>query len=212
MSTRSNIAIRNADGSVTSIYCHWDGYPTNNGKILLRAYKTPTKIARLIKCGAISSLRDRLFVRKPYSVSKSADGTIPASEIIKSREREAVVAYSRDRHENWEYCKPTTYANEEEWRKGDLEEWGYLYKDGSWFVVDCHCKTEDRKIVPLTKSYIEDYDKSEKAEVLRYTYQNSEKPFTDADLRDKFAIRKKMKDSLLADGVLVKTKGGYAVR
>ena len=197
MSTRSNIAIRNADGSVTSVYCHWDGYPTNNGKILLRSYKTPTKVARLVKGGAISSLRDSLFTRKPHSFDKPAEGV--------------TVSYSRDRKEDWDFCKPTNYANEDEWRTGDLEEWGYLFKDGSWFVVDCHCKTEDRKIVPLTKSYIEDYDKSEKAEYLRYLYKDAEKPFTDADLRNKFAIRKKMKNALISDGVLVKTKGGYSV-
>ena len=197
MSTRSNIAIRNADGSVTSVYCHWDGYPTNNGKILLRSYKTPTKVARLVKGGAISSLRDSLFTRKPHSFDKPAEGV--------------TVSYSRDRNEDWDYCKPTTYANEEEWRKGDLEEWGYLFKDGSWFVVDCHCKTEDRKIVPLTKSYIEDYDKSEKAEYLRYICKGSKKPVTSADLRDKFCIRKKMKNALVSDGVLVRTKGGYSV-
>lgn len=197
MSTRSNIAIRNADGSVTSVYCHWDGYPTNNGKILLRSYKTPTKVTRLVKGGAISSLRDSLFTRKPHSFDKPAEGV--------------TVSYSRDRHEDWDYCKPTTYASEEDWRTGDLEEWGYLYKDGSWFVVDCHCKTEDRKIVPLTKSYIEDYDKSEKAEYLRYICKGSEKPVTSADLRDKFCIRKKMRDALISDGVLVRTKGGYSV-
>ena len=197
MSTRSNIAIRNADGSVTSVYCHWDGYPTNNGKILLRSYKTPTKVARLIKGGAISSLRDSLFTRKPHSFDKPAEGV--------------TVSYSRDRKEDWDFCKPTTYASEEDWRTGDLDEWGYLFKDGSWFVVDCHCKTEDRKIVPLTKSYIEDYDKSEKAEYLRYLYKDAEKPFTDADLRNKFSIRKKMRDALISDGVLVKTKGGYSV-
>ena len=197
MSTRSNIAIRNADGSVTSVYCHWDGYPTNNGKILLRSYKTPTKVARLVKGGAISSLRDSLFTRKPHSFDKPAEGV--------------TVSYSRDRNEDWDYCKPTNYANEEEWRTGDLEEWGYLFKDGSWFVVDCHCKTEDRKIVPLTKSYIEDYDKSEKAEYLRYICKGSKKPVTSADLRDKFCIRKKMKNALVSDGVLVRTKGGYSV-
>ena len=32
MSTRSNIGIINADGSVTAIYCHNDGYPSGVGK------------------------------------------------------------------------------------------------------------------------------------------------------------------------------------
>ena len=178
MSTRSNIAVCNADGSVASIYCHWDGYPTNNGKILLRSYKTESKVRRLLSGGGISTLCD----------------TIKGTTFYRKED-----------------CMPTPYDSEEDWRTGDLEEWGYLFKEGSWFVVDCHCKTQDRKIVPLTKSYIEDYDKSEKTQYLRYIYKDAEKPFTDADLRDKFAIRKKMRDALISDGVLVRTKGGYSV-
>ena len=36
MSTRSNIAIKRKNGTVESIYCHWDGYLSYNGKILLK--------------------------------------------------------------------------------------------------------------------------------------------------------------------------------
>ena len=38
MATRSNIGIVNEDDSITAIYCHWDGYPEHNGKILLNHY------------------------------------------------------------------------------------------------------------------------------------------------------------------------------
>ncbi len=31
MATRSRIAIENQDGSVTSVYCHWDGHIETNG-------------------------------------------------------------------------------------------------------------------------------------------------------------------------------------
>ncbi len=34
MSTRSRIAIENVDNTVTSIYCHFDGYVSHNGDIL----------------------------------------------------------------------------------------------------------------------------------------------------------------------------------
>jgi len=40
MATRSNIGIVNEDGSVTGIYCHWDGYPENN--------KVTTKVGKLV--------------------------------------------------------------------------------------------------------------------------------------------------------------------
>jgi len=36
MATRSRIAIENQDGTVTSIYCHFDGYLSGVGKLLKR--------------------------------------------------------------------------------------------------------------------------------------------------------------------------------
>jgi hypothetical protein len=38
MSTRSRIAIENQNGSVTSIYCHFDGYISGVGKTIKRIY------------------------------------------------------------------------------------------------------------------------------------------------------------------------------
>ncbi len=32
-----------SDGIIKSIYCHWDGYPSNNGKILLEHYNSQEK-------------------------------------------------------------------------------------------------------------------------------------------------------------------------
>ena len=41
MGTRSRIGIRNADDSVDSIYCHWDGYPDHNGRLLVTDIEMP---------------------------------------------------------------------------------------------------------------------------------------------------------------------------
>lgn len=60
MSTRSRIGIRRKDGSIESIYCHWDGYLSNNGKILFRSYQDINKIEELLDLGNISSLSDEL--------------------------------------------------------------------------------------------------------------------------------------------------------
>ena len=38
MATRSRIAIEKQDGTVDSIYCHWDVYLSHNGKILFNHY------------------------------------------------------------------------------------------------------------------------------------------------------------------------------
>ena len=45
MGTRSTIGLEYPDGTVRGIYCHWDGYPDNNGKILVEHYTTPEKIS-----------------------------------------------------------------------------------------------------------------------------------------------------------------------
>lgn len=56
MATRSNIGIELSNGEVEFIYCHWDGYIENNGKILYNHYNDLSKIEELIDLGAISSL------------------------------------------------------------------------------------------------------------------------------------------------------------
>lgn len=144
MSTRSNIAIKNADGSVISIYCHWDGYPTNNGRILLEHYKDEGKVRQLVSLGAISSLGKSVLPTGKHTKEK--------------REPDVVLAYNRDCHEDWDYVKPNVYKSEEDWRLGDLEEWAYLFKDGNWYVIDCHCSANERRIVPLDEKYIVEYE------------------------------------------------------
>lgn len=57
MSTRSNIAIKEKDDSVTVSYCHHDGYPEYTGKILLEHYNTEEKARALIKSGPIRLLK-----------------------------------------------------------------------------------------------------------------------------------------------------------
>jgi hypothetical protein len=56
MGTRSTIALEYADGSVGQVYCHWDGYLSNNGKILLNSYQDPFKVRDLLDEGDMSSL------------------------------------------------------------------------------------------------------------------------------------------------------------
>lgn len=56
MATRSTIALEYADGTVGQIYCHWDGYLENNGRILLNDYKDPFKVRELLDGGDTSNL------------------------------------------------------------------------------------------------------------------------------------------------------------
>lgn len=60
MSTRSNIGMVSKDGkSAQVIYCHSDGYPSYNGKILLEHYQDEKKIKQLIKLGTFLTLDPR---------------------------------------------------------------------------------------------------------------------------------------------------------
>lgn len=56
MSTRSNIAIEGADGSIKVIYCHFDGYLEHVGKILHENYKTTVLVDTLVSGGDMSAL------------------------------------------------------------------------------------------------------------------------------------------------------------
>ena len=56
MGTRSTIALEFADGTVEQVYCHWDGYLSNNGQILARHYMDPFKVKELVALGGFSSL------------------------------------------------------------------------------------------------------------------------------------------------------------
>lgn len=64
MATRSRISMQMENGSIESIYCHWDGYPSNNGNLLLNHYTKEEKIKELISLGHISSLRENVHPKE----------------------------------------------------------------------------------------------------------------------------------------------------
>ena len=105
MATRSRIAIENQDGTVTSIYCHHDGYLSGVGKLLKEYYTTQPKVEALIELGDISAL----------------DMTPISTE-----------AYARDRGEN---LNQSTDKDVETFFNGSIEQYGYLFtKDNRWLV------------------------------------------------------------------------------
>ena len=120
MATRSRIAIENEDGTVTSIYCHWDGYPENNGKLLLEHYQDRKKTQKLIDLGSISYLAPDV---------EPGDGVVHSFEMPTTG---IVVAYHRDRGEEHQNCE---HRDSEEFFNSDIEEYGYLLtKEGEWLV------------------------------------------------------------------------------
>ena len=55
MGTSSMIGVYNKeDGSVTATYCHYDGYLSYNGRLLMQSYNTPVvynSVETFLKCG-----------------------------------------------------------------------------------------------------------------------------------------------------------------
>ena len=52
MVTRSMIGKLEADGTVTAIYCHWDGYPESVGLMLMKHYRDVAKIDAMMAADA----------------------------------------------------------------------------------------------------------------------------------------------------------------
>jgi len=97
MSTKSLIALENADGTVTSIHCHWDGKPSNNGRLLLDYYNQREYVERLLRLGSISSLRKRIEPVGQHSFNEPEEGV--------------TVAYHRDRGDAWDCVKPAVFKS-----------------------------------------------------------------------------------------------------
>ena len=118
MATRSTISIKeiNAFGNeqYKTIYCHWDGYPSHNGAILLEHYTDEEKVKKLISLGDLSALRPNVEPTESHSFDNPQE--------------DVVIAYHRDRGE--ELCINTSYTKK--YIKG--EEYDYLFEDGVWKV------------------------------------------------------------------------------
>ena len=67
MATRSYIGKRLPNGDIKAIYCHWDGYPEHNGRILVEHYKDSAKVEKLIKLGALSILGEEIGRKQDFN-------------------------------------------------------------------------------------------------------------------------------------------------
>jgi len=85
MSTRSRIAVKLDDKNIKSIYCHWDGYPSNNGRLLYKHYNSKVLALKLIMLGDLSILDKSPECPEGHSYDNKVDGF--------------TVAYGRDRNE-----------------------------------------------------------------------------------------------------------------
>ena len=133
MGTRSTIAIEYSNGAIEQVYCHWDGYLSNNGKILLDHYMDPYKLRSLIDLGSLSSLRPEIGVQHPFATPPR----FATPEWTEHREKYGNMCtfYGRDRGES--NTEANIYISRDDYLlSNNKEEYDYLFVNGKWYVSD----------------------------------------------------------------------------
>lgn len=149
MATRSTIALEYPNGEIRQIYCHWDGYLSNNGKILVESYNDAGKVNELMDLGSLSSLNAEIGVKHPFDAPEF--GT-PEYDKFKETYGNMCFAYGRDRGE--EDTDAQKYKNFDDYCSNFHEEdYNYILRnDGVWYVKSFN----DQGFVPLVEAIIEE--------------------------------------------------------
>ena len=124
MGTRARIGLELSDGSILSVYHHWDGYPEWLGRILNTHYNSRSLAEELIDGGDMSSC---------WTDSRwddSADGSYGPE-------------YYSQRGED---CPPRLDADLCEYLlPGNSEEYAYVFRNGDWVCYNMH-QFDDSKL------------------------------------------------------------------
>jgi len=116
MSTRSFIGKLLPDGKIKSVYCHWDGKPSHNGKILKEHYTDETKIDTLLDLGSLEVLDKEIGNKLGKFTAR--DGQC--------------IFYGRDKEKD--NTGPVIYSDIETWvsSRSQLSKWLYLWDGKEW--------------------------------------------------------------------------------
>ena len=122
MSTRAMIGIENEDGTVTSIWTHWDGYPEHHGPILLEHYNTAEKVRELLALGDLSVLGKEIGEKHSFNERHG--------DLRQDKWNNWCLSYLRDRGEN---C-PSSNHTMADWPE-ERQDYDYLFnRRGIWMV------------------------------------------------------------------------------
>lgn len=121
MSTKSNIGVRNTDGTVEYIYCHFDGYPEHNGKILTENYTNINRVNELLKLGDLSVLGKFIGEKQDFD----------------NRVRDYCLAYGRDRGETGVSSSTSTLEN---LLSNTTIDYVYIFDGDYWECYDTNTK------------------------------------------------------------------------
>jgi hypothetical protein len=149
MGTRSTIALEFADGSVSQVYCHWDGYLDHNGAILKEHYSDPFKLQQLIDQGDLSSLRPNVGEKHAFSQFELRAEEVAGYKLLTE---DMCTFYARDRGEELNVRR---YKDSDEYFDTcQQEEYDYILRnvDGvaTWFV---RCYATDGVWATIPEAY-----------------------------------------------------------
>ena len=138
MSTRSNIAALQSDGSVKVIYCHFDGYVDDVGELLANHYTDPAKVDELIELGDISLLGKEIGEQQDFSDRETHN-------------KDWTIAYGRDRGDS--NVEAITLLNVDEFisitHEDNMIAYFYLFANGEWTVY-----SDDLVVSPVKLSEV----------------------------------------------------------
>jgi hypothetical protein len=145
MATRSSISIRNVDGTYTGIYCHWEGYLSNNGRILEQHYAAAAKRRQLMALGSLSILRPK--IGKKHAFTNPHKRGTPEHEAWENRYKDWCTAYGRDRGDEGGAAVTTHTVLDLLDKLG--QEYDYLWFNGRWHV---RCYATGTQFVTLNEA------------------------------------------------------------
>lgn len=132
MSTPSTISIVTENGKVDTIYCHWDGYVSNMGKMLLEHYNSKEKAKSIIDNGYASSISEK--------IAPSTD-----THSFSTPEKGVCVFYHRDRGDLLEI---DTFSSISQMLNKVGQSHNYIFYGEKWY----YCKDYDifnTMLIPL---------------------------------------------------------------
>jgi hypothetical protein len=118
MATRSYIGVRNLDSSVDYIYCHFDGYPDYNGKILTEHYSNINRVNELLNLGDLSVLGKFIGEKNNFN----------------DRVRDTCLAYGRDKGKSFDNVGRKNTGYDELITNQDVN-YVYIFDGDYW---ECH--------------------------------------------------------------------------
>jgi len=118
MSTRSLICIQK-ENEIDTKYCHYDGYPSNNGVLLFENYKEEHEV-------------EELLVNDEYisSLGATVEDTAYGGE-------QQNTSYSRE--DNIQLFLEEDLINDAD---NCWADYIYLFKNGEWYVAECYEETK----------------------------------------------------------------------